>query len=253
MFPKLKAASLMAFTEVQQILSDTFTSSAEDGVKTMPTEIVVPPMTQSDALVLNSVYPGDNCCTLYDWSWWSGENPLTLCMDEGASSQHWDLKKYGFNDKMASWRCGKSVQYKFCFNEEDCSGLGGRQGGESGAGNIMAAEAGRYDWFTSLWMWSYDPELKGAVTLFEYAGCLGCSAYFLAWETIDKKHEYDEQAMYHNFMWDNHVSSLMIPKGYSITLYDGKNFDGYSVDYSATKWFSNKDQDMHCIDLDEDF
>ena len=78
------------------------------------------------------------------------------------------MKQVHFNDEMASWKCGKDVRYEFCFNEEDCTGLAGRKGGESGAGTISAAASGRHDWFTSLWMWRYDPTVQGAVTLFEY-------------------------------------------------------------------------------------
>ena len=154
---------------------------------------------------------------------------------------------------MASWRCGKSVQYKFCFNEEDCSFLGGRKGGESGAGTIKAAEAGRHDWFTSLWMWPYAPEVQGAVTLFEYQDCLGCSAYFLASPNVGEKVQYTEDDMYHNFMWNDKVSSMMIPKNHAIRLWEKDGFTGGYRDFEKGSWFTNKEQDMVCINVEDDF
>ena len=220
-------------------------SDGELSSKVLPTDLDIDGTSAED-------YPGDLCCSLYDKNYWQGDN-ITLCLDDANTAQHWDLKQVHFNDEMASWNCGKSVRYEFCFNEEDCTGLAARKGGESGAGTISAPQSGRHDWFTSLWMWPYDPLVQGAVTLYEYQGCKGCSAYFLASTIKDEKVQYTEDDMYHDFMWNDKVSSMMIPKGYAVRLWENDGFSGSYRDYSKDIWFTDEYEDMVCINVTGDF
>ena len=54
------------------------------------------------------VYPGDNCCTVYDLINFRGTKKK-FCLNEGKAGIVFNMTDYGFADKIESYYCGKSV------------------------------------------------------------------------------------------------------------------------------------------------
>ena len=67
----------------------------------------------------SSLYPGDNCCTFWDYDNYSGASK-TLC--HNGSEVTYDMGREGFGDKDASWICGKYVAYDMCrdYSWDEC-------------------------------------------------------------------------------------------------------------------------------------
>ena len=105
MLAKLKATSLFATQEVKDRLQLINTPT-----KTMPVD-------DSNGWA----YPGDLCCTLYDYTNYGGDS-IDFCLDETHSPKSWWLDNYGWDDRMESWVCGRNVASYFCFDDETCKG-----------------------------------------------------------------------------------------------------------------------------------
>ena len=75
----------------------------------------------------------------------------------------------------------------------------------------------------------YDPREVGAVTLFEDADCSGASARFY-WdpESLENGTFYNQEDLKYAGMRDNTLSSVMVPKGYTVELYRHAGFYGES-------------------------
>ena len=71
-------------------------------------------------------YPGDKCCRIFD-DYNYGGSYKTFCLGSATSIEFDHLSDYGWNDRMSSWWCGKSVHYQFCNDvvPNDCSGTHG--------------------------------------------------------------------------------------------------------------------------------
>ena len=50
-------------------------------------------------------------------------------------------------------------------------------------------------------------------------------------------------------IWDDNVSSLMVPYGTTIELYDGDEQTGDSMVYQGAAWADSTTQELVCIDL----
>ena len=79
------------------------------------------------------LYPGDNCCTLYDFNNFR-HGLKSFCLEDGEAEADFKLSIYGFANKLESFYCGKSVQYDFSwYHAKDYSYNGY---GEMGAGTL---------------------------------------------------------------------------------------------------------------------
>ena len=114
------------------------------------------------------------------------------------------------NDANSSWWCGKSVAYKFCNGKagESCGSF------TSGAGSGRSAKMGRQDQVSSVYLYPYDPDKQGAVTLFENDNCIGLSAAYMAPDVMFESYSYPKEDMERKGMPADHASSVMIPYGY---------------------------------------
>ena len=112
-------------------------------------------------------YPGDLCCTLYDYTNYGGDS-ISFCLDETHSPKSWWLDNYGWDDRMESWVCGRNVAAYFCFDDETCKG---NNSGEAGAGSMNNPDVRRNNWFSGVQMEYYDSAIKGALTIFEDPYC----------------------------------------------------------------------------------
>lgn len=67
----------------------------------------------------------------------------------------------------------------------------------------------------------YDPQEVGAVTLFEDEDCSGASARFY-WNpaSLENGTFYNFEDMLYGGMRNNVVTSVMVPKGYAVKLYE---------------------------------
>ena len=125
------------------------------------------------------------------------------------------LADYDFDDMMASYECGEFVRFEFCVDgpDDDCSGENGR----SGAGAVSSGHTG-WQVISTLKMYPYDPyENEGAVTLFRSPDCTWASGYFMSHEPGNEA-KYSRENLIDGHIKDNHVSSVMIPIGYTLTL-----------------------------------
>ena len=73
----------------------------------------------------------------------------------------------------------------------------------------------------------YDPHEVGAVTLFEDVDCSGASARFY-WNpaSLENGTFYNFEDMKYGGLRDNVLTSIMVPKGYAVELYENLGFHG---------------------------
>ena len=111
-------------------------------------------------------YPGDNCCTFWDYDNYSGAS-RTFC--HNGSEVTIDMRQDGVDDRESSWICGKSVAYDFCRNYigDSCQWYYG----QTGAGAARNYNMAYSNDLTTLILRPYDPIAQGAVTLFTYSDC----------------------------------------------------------------------------------
>ena len=80
------------------------------------------------------------------------------------------------------------------------------------------------DSFTSLRLWLYDPIELGAVTLFSNRGCSGYSSAFFASSELYERHFYPLNSLEQLGFKKKEASSVAIPYGYAVYLYDKYGF-----------------------------
>lgn len=172
----------------------------------------------NDQPVPNYEYPGDSCCTFWDDQGFSGDS-LTLCMTDSSSTdwEIFDLHDYDFNDKQASWWCGKSVAYDMCnnFEDDDCN----NDHGNMGAGNIRTSDCGHDDDLTTLKMKFYDPEVLGAVTIFTSVDCTGPNGRLWASEDPYERLNYSKSDLEYNNIKNDEAESILVPFGLAVELF----------------------------------
>ena len=103
------------------------------------------------------------------------------CIDASyTGTYHIDLATLGFNDKISSWWCGKSVDYTLCINSYDtsCTNLEGSSG--SGNNRNSWVGGGVSDEFSGLLLSKYDASTQGAATLFSDGSCTGATGRIFA-------------------------------------------------------------------------
>ncbi len=90
--------------------------------------------------------------------------------------------------------------------------------GESGAGHTRSAYMGHQDRLTSLKLYKYDAETKGAVTLYDERDCTGQSGAFF-WEESLGVTKYNSEQIWQGNMYNRQTASFRLPYGYEMTLY----------------------------------
>ena len=205
-------------------------------------------------------YPGDNCCYLYDQI----DFGHTTSRDQGADVDERrrkichdghraeiDMASIDWNEKTASYVCGKNVWFDFCQNGagSDCTG---RHGGNSGAGHIKNHRI-RYqlDPVRSAVLGPYDPTRAGAATIFEGNECTGPSARFY-WNPKSQANGtyYSRDDMLFGGLHDGTANSIMVPKGYIVELYDSSGF--YEPKKVVKGAFKDSSQEMVCQRIQPD-
>ena len=165
-------------------------------------------------------YPGDDCCTLYERHNFEGARKR-FCHD--GSEMNFDMHAHDFNDKLSSWYCGKNTWYNFCNDGPDCA----HDNGSSGAGHAMNRYLDRFDnRLSTLELGPYDPQVMGAVTVFEHYNCYGQHARFY-WNPLDPDGgQYFQRDVRRAGLRNDRASSIMVPAGYAAILYEHYGFDG---------------------------
>jgi hypothetical protein len=154
------------------------------------------------------------------------------------SSKNWE-------NRLSSYSCGKNVSYDFCDDYYgDCAGTKG----VSGAGNVMNPTFGNNDKTDRIRMRYYDAAERGAVTLFRDSHCQHEAGRFYAKEDKTQTAKYTKDQMKEHNMINDHASSIMIPYGYSVKLWEDNGFTGGSVVIDGEEW-EDLHEEMECISL----
>ena len=202
-------------------------------------------------------YPGDLCCTLYRDNDFEGSQ-LKLCLDTDTygfnGQQQWILRDFNVNssddtweNRLSSYWCGKNVEYDFCHNYYGtCDG----KKGMSGAGNVKNPKIGYNDHADRLKMRYYDATERGAVTLFKDKDCKYDTGRFYADAEATQIASYTRDQMEANNMREKYPSSVMIPYGYSVTLWTDDRFTGTPAYFIGYEWIHGKEE-MQCINLED--
>ena len=181
--------------------------------------------------VPNLTYPGDNCCDFFFDPDWTGTK-MSFCIDPNSDSfddpnyfEHWDMRDYGFDENMSSYACGKSVQYDICDNPtiEECTNMYGNMGAGTSYDSWVLGDDNT---MTSLLMRPYDPTSLSAVTIYEDPNCSGRSGRLFAPTDVNSRNMFD---VYDLMYWDvgiDTASSVRVPYGLTLELYDGAAFEG---------------------------
>ena len=200
------------------------------------------------------LYPGDECCTLYDWRDWTGPR-ATLCIENQHRTEY-DLNQiepeqpeyegWNMNDRVSSWYCGKNVKYSFCDNgSSDCQ----TKHGAHGAGLLMNQNVGwDEDYFSTVVLEPYDVTDNGVATLFEEPDCAGRSAAF-EWNGQGPDGVfYNQSHMWYEGMRNDRASSVAVPYGYKVDFYRNSSFTG--IKSTVTGSFENAEaQRMRCVNF----
>ena len=199
-------------------------------------------------------YPGDDCCFIYDehnFDYRGNREPNHNIDDRrkqichNGSRTEYDLHPMGWGDKLGSYICGKNVWFDFC--KDGLSSCHNGDNVNSGAGHTRNYAVRHMDSRASyVVMGPYDPRQIGAVTLFEDNDCSGASGRFY-WdpETASSGTYYNYEDMYYGGMRNNSMHSFMVPKGYTVELYDGHGFTGDSQIVDGD--FLNDSEQMRCV------
>ena len=140
-----------------------------------------------------------------------------------------------WHDNAESFWCGAHVEYDLC---NDVDGDCGGHLGQSGAGNIRSPQMGHLDSLDRIYMRYYDPADRGAVTAFTNLDCTNWGGALHA--PVDPKLTafYNKDDIQWRHLIDNQISSVAIPYGYSIVLYDHDGFiDSNKLVLDGTPWF----------------
>ena len=203
-----------------------------------------------------SEYPGDLCCTLYDGKWLN-ESRLTICLDQDTEFQKFDLAELDFDDKTESWWCGKSVLYQFCMNDHlqlDERRMQCVSGAGSGRDVDIRSKKNSFEnQLSYAGLWLYDPTKQGALTLFEDVDCQGTSAVFLPGKDMNQKVSYSYYDLQNTSVPAYSASSMMIPYGLSVNMYQGGGFQGDVLTKDGL-FFTDENLSHACVNLkDEKF
>lgn len=136
---------------------------------------------------------------------------------------------------MSSYECGSAVAFDLCNNT---SGTCTSKYGSTGAGHVRTSQAGHNDNVDRLYLRKYDPTVQGAIVAFKDAGCKNNSGRFYS-STDFSPASYTKSMMDTRNIGNDEISSIMIPQGYSVRLFDNDGFQGSSTTMDGQMWTSN--------------
>ena len=133
----------------------------------------------------NLAYPGDNCCSFYDYRDFGGSSQ-TGCMPEGSTSYDYDPGSFG--DKISSFECGKNVRFEFHNHNSPSTGY------EivSGAGHVRSSRLEHWmeDRVTLIKMSYYDKWTQGSATVWGWLNCEDIGAELPAPSEVGQSYYY---------------------------------------------------------------
>lgn len=155
------------------------------------------------------------------------------------------MPDYGFHNNISSYECGSGVSFDFCTNPNgSCAG----DYGSDGAGHVRSPHVGHNDEFDRLFLRKYDAAEQGAVVAFRKGDCTSDSGRFLS-STDGKTIYYSLSDMNLRHIGNNAISSIMIPQGYAVTLYQYDGFRGDSITMHGPTWSSTNNYQLVCQDM----
>ena len=102
-----------------------------------------------------------------------------------------------------------------------------------------------------VFLWPYDVTRNAAINVFDDDYCKGQSAFFFANTEENIPAQYTQDEMWDHDYGNNKASSIMVPFGFTTTLYDSNSWDGNSVTIDGEYW-TDPNQSMTCINLKDD-
>lgn len=238
MFSKLTATALFAISQVEQQLDQAIMFERPEIVTATPEP--------------NTTYPGDECCMLYVEYDFGTNGYLNVCKPYNVNPFTYDIQHGDYswmNDKMSSWYCGKKVAYDFCAITvgADCTG----DNGNSGAGTARNFHYKKNDRTSVIILYDYNPEIQGAVTMFDDPGCSGKSGRFYAPLSGSYPNEYNQDEMWQHNMGTNRMNSMLVPPGVTITLWDEPNFSREIRTIDGSFYEDESMQKVRCVNYDD--
>lgn len=201
--------------------------------------LTLPLVCQAVQLEVEQAYPGDQCCTLFKKPNYKGKQ-VTLCHD--GNQKTFNLAHEGngkLKKKTRSYVCGKDTTIDLCDNDDNCR--------VTAAGNLKIPNIRNYNRkkVFKAKLGPYNPAVLGAVTVFEHGSCEGTSSRFF-WDAVSSEEgRYSQMDLTDSWLDANTISSVMVPKGYTLNLYD----DAFWVDHLKTvegEYVNDQTQEMIC-------
>ena len=161
------------------------------------------------------------------------------------------MEDYGWDNKPSSFWCGKNVSYQMC-DVWAWAGSCDYVSTGTGAGNIKNPYMWPHESLSYMTLKPYDQAKQGAVTIFTDYNCKNNYAALFAPESLTIRGEYTKDDVSRIGVRCDTVSSMKIPFGYAIDLYDYDSFGG-DVRTHVGQPFTDSNLDMECIPVDSDF
>ena len=134
---------------------------------------------------------------------------------------------------MGSWWCGKGVSFDLC---DDLNGYCGGKWGRSGTGNARSPWGGARSYLMGVRLRPYDPTVRGAAVLFFGRDCKEAAGRLDADEDPTKSADYTKDMMWDRNIWQDSISSVMVPQGYSLEIFKNDGFTGGSTVISGKEF-----------------
>ena len=174
----------------------------------------------------NLTYPGDLCCTFYEYRDYGGDSH-SACLPDGSSEYSYQPGDFG--NKISSYECGKSVRFEF-HNHNNPS-----EGYEivSGAGHVRSSRLEHWmeDRVTKVVLRPYNQWKQGSVTVWGWLNCEDIAAELPASSSLDEVVTYTGDEAWKRGMKSGELESFSLPWGYELTLYDNDGMTGNKVSY----------------------
>ena len=97
---------------------------------------------------------------------------------------------------------------------------------------------------------SYDPKKQGSVTMFTDKDCMYKSGRFDAGDTDTIVQKYSLSDFYRNDLKNDSPSSVMVPEGYTLRLWQSSSFGDKTVDIEGE--YTDDRQALKCHNLHDD-
>jgi hypothetical protein len=142
------------------------------------------------------------------------------------------MKDLGMNDSMTSYACGKGVKADFCNNDRNDDCYNGN--GTHVAGPSKSPDVGRGDKMTTAKLYCHDYENYHAAMAFRDSNCKSDMMRI----DIGKNRStyYNKNDLNWRGMGSDNISSVMVPAGYELHLFDDDGLQGKREVYSGREY-----------------